>query len=419
MVEIMKRYKRALVRVGIGGGALLLLVAACGFVLLRYAHSGLDRRIAAIRAAGDPVFLRDLARPAIAPEQNAATFLSQAQQEVSSINRKLSAVYDSPTYQKCKLTEGECKAIRAALAAHLQVIPLLEQAAACQDFNDQRYYIADPQALIPSLLPDQQSFRITANVLRAHASVLATEGDARGAIHSCVLLFRLTRLYEREPPLLVNYLMTTACRGVAVRAANAALRSGPVPGTARDELERELAIDDGLKAYQQTLRTERAAVIQNFDAWARTWSPFLRVDQCALLDLLAEQLALSNQPYAAALSSYQPGKPGVFAALRPMTGLMLPSLHKTREAMDRVRAQMRCLRVLNALQRRKPSTPDSPNLTDLGLPSESVTDPYDGNPLHLKKLPNGWLIYAVGENLADDGGDLDRRKDIGLGPLTR
>ena len=256
------------------------------------------------------------------------------------------------------------------------------------------------------------------------ARLLAAEGDVRGAVHASVVLFRIVRLYEREPPLLVNYLVTTACRGVAVHAANGALRSGPVPDSARDELERELTLDDGLKGFQQALKTERANVIENFDAILRNWgnrwrNPFVGADQCALLDLLNEQLELADRPYSDAVRSFQSGKPGLFASLRPMTGLMAPGLYKIREAMCRVRAQMRCLRVLNALLLRNRSDESRVELTDLGLPVEAITDPYNGERLQLKKLPEGWLIYAVGENLIDDGGVFENQKDVGFGAAQR
>ena len=322
------------------------------------------------------------------------------------------------------MTEGDREVIRAAFVAHGEAISLLEQAAACPDYNDQRYWAADPQTLISSQLPTAQSIRVVANVLRARARLLAAEGDVRGAVHASVVLFRIVRLYEREPPLLVNYLVTTACRGVAVHAANGALRRAPVPDSARDELERELTLDDGLKGFQQALKTELANVIENFDAILRNWgnrwrNPFVGADQCALLDLLNEQLELADRPYSDAVRSFQSGKPGLFASLRPMTGLMAPGLYKIREAMCRVRAQMRCLRVLNALLLRNRSDESRVELTDLGLPVEAITDPYNGERLQLKKLPEGWLIYAVGENLIDDGGVFENQKDVGLGAAQR
>ena len=78
---------------------------------------------------------------------------------------------------------------------------------------------------------------------------------------------------------------------------------------------------------------------------------------------------------------------------------------------------IRCLRVLNALQL-KADLPakEPPKLSDLGLAPEVTTDPFDGQPLRIKKLPQGWLIYSVGPNRIDDGGVLDGRTDVGLGP---
>jgi hypothetical protein len=420
MVETMNRLKRVFILVGISGGALFLLVAVVGFVLLRYLNSGLERRITAIRAAGDPVLLRDFARPAIAPEQNAATFLGRAQDDVNAIHKELAPVYDRSSYQKSKLTADDRKAIRTALDAHPQAIRLLEEAAACRDFNDQRYYTRNPQALSAGLLPDQASIGTVALVLQAHASLLASEGDVQGAVHSCVLLLCILRLYEHEPPMLINCMTTTACRGVAVGSANVALRSGPVPDAAQKELEQELTLDNGLNGYQQALKTGRALFIQNFDTMSDfpSWASSLAsMDQCALLDFFSEQLTLADRPYAEAVRS-PTGKPQGFA-LRPVSRSMMPAVMRIREAIDRVRAQMRCLRILNVLQGRRLSAPVQLKLADLGLPGEVITDPYNGEPLHLKKLPEGWLIYAVGENLLDDGGDLENRKDVGLGPIPR
>ena len=52
------------------------------------------------------------------------------------------------------------------------------------------------------------------------------------------------------------------------------------------------------------------------------------------------------------------------------------------------------------------------------LPVETTTDPFNGEPLRVKKMPKGWLVYSVGPNLQDDGGklgDVDHG-DIGVGP---
>jgi hypothetical protein len=87
-------------------------------------------------------------------------------------------------------------------------------------------------------------------------------------------------------------------------------------------------------------------------------------------------------------------------------------------AVTRTRAEIRALRVLNAIQVHVPTISDLPKLDKLGLPVETTTDPFTGEPLHVKKTPQGWLVYSVGPNLKDDGGKLGHplEGDIGIGP---
>ena len=47
-----------------------------------------------------------------------------------------------------------------------------------------------------------------------------------------------------------------------------------------------------------------------------------------------------------------------------------------------------------------PDSDQVPKLTDLGLPAQATIDPFNGEPLHVKKRPEGWMVYSVGRNLA-------------------
>ncbi|HTU26311.1 MAG TPA: hypothetical protein VMF30_12980, partial [Pirellulales bacterium] len=104
--------------------------------------------------------------------------------------------------------------------------------------------------------------------------------------------------------------------------------------------------------------------------------------------------------------------------------IMLPAPQMQHLALLRTEASLRALRVLNALLDRESSNGGAvPALADLGLPADATTDPFNDEPLHLKRTPEGWLIYSVGPDLTDDGGDLAARKnsqpkDVGLGPPT-
>ncbi len=104
------------------------------------------------------------------------------------------------------------------------------------------------------------------------------------------------------------------------------------------------------------------------------------------------------------------------AQLGPMGRNAATALEKLRDAMDRVRANMRCLRTLNALQA---CAKANPKVHELGLGEQATVDPFDGKPLRLKKGPGGWIVYSIGTNRKDDGGTFDKRQDIGAGAAKK
>ena len=100
-----------------------------------------------------------------------------------------------------------------------------------------------------------------------------------------------------------------------------------------------------------------------------------------------------------------------------ITEPFLPGLKGAYRLVARTRAEIRALRVLNALQSHvSAGSNEVPKLNELGLPAETITDPFTGEPLHVKKTPRGWLVYSVGSNFKDDGGKLDDYSDVGVGP---
>ena len=88
----------------------------------------------------------------------------------------------------------------------------------------------------------------------------------------------------------------------------------------------------------------------------------------------------------------------------------------------RSQALVRAVQIINALQKKSPIDGDKiPTMAELGLPDEAGIDPFNGEPMIIKKLPDGWLVYSVGENLKDDGGKVEEEAngpplDVGFGP---
>jgi hypothetical protein len=47
-----------------------------------------------------------------------------------------------------------------------------------------------------------------------------------------------------------------------------------------------------------------------------------------------------------------------------------------------------------------------------------MIDPYNSEPLNVKRMPEGWMVYSVRSNLMDDGGILDSKTDVGADPIS-
>jgi hypothetical protein len=380
--------------------------------------SRLEKKLAALRAEGEPLSLADLSREPIPPEENAAVFLRRARSDLEALDKELTDVYESDGYDDGRLSESELRTIRSALETYPKVIPLLEQAAACGDYDPQLDYTVGPDAFLKGYLDEMSDRRTVARVLRNRVPLLLADGEREEAIRNCILMFRLSRHFDHEP-MLIGYLTTLACRGIAVEASNLVLRAGPLPGEAREALEAELALHDGVEAYRRALKTERAYGLDSF----RTSIPdFWLVGRalgndatCYYLDMIDRHLAAASRPYSE-VAATTPVTARRRFGFRVLTDLAEPAMVAGREAMERTRARIRCLRVLNAVQRRVGEGAAEPKLSDLGLPATATTDPFTGKPLTLKRLPAGWLVYSVGKDLKDDGGELGEDRDVGVGP---
>ena len=405
--------------IGIAAGAILAILLIANGIWVWRTGSRLEKKLAVLRADGDPLSLADLARD-LPPEKNAAVLLRRARSDLEAINKELTDVYLSEGYDDGRLSEAELKTIRSSLETYPKVIPLLEQAAAREDYDQQLDYTAGPAAFLAGNVDHLSDPRTVARVLRARVPLLLADGEREEAIRNCILMFRLSRHSERQP-MIVGYLVSLACRGIAVEASNLVLRAGPLPDDARKALEAELALHDGVEAYRWSLKTERAYGLESFRTMPgrNIWivgRPLWNDAACYYLDMIDRYLTAASRPYsevAATTPATTPHRIG----FRVLTDLAEPAIAVGREAMERTRAWIRCLRVLNAVQGRVAEGVAEPKLSDLGLPAAATTDPYTGKPLRLKKTPRGWLVYSVGKDLKDDGGQVSEVQDVGVAPI--
>jgi hypothetical protein len=125
----------------------------------------------------------------------------------------------------------------------------------------------------------------------------------------------------------------------------------------------------------------------------------------ALVDVC--RLPLPAQP--AALRELAARRPDRDTA--PFAWLMMPALTKVIETVPRKQAALRCAVVALALERyRQKHHRWPPSLAAL-VPAQLEqipADPYDGEPVRFRLLGDGVVVYSVGPDGKDDGGNLNR-----------
>jgi hypothetical protein len=422
----MKRLKKTLKWTGIVLGGLVAIGLVANAVFVWTTDTRLERQLAEIRAAGDPLTLADLARPPIPPDKNAATYLRRAEADVAAIQRELANVHSIWVYPLPLMTSEDRKAIKAAMEAYPAPIPLLERAAACPDYDSQLDYTLPPHEFNMKLLDVVQKTRSAILLLNARALLLVNEGNRDEAVRTGLVIFRLARHFDRNPTF-VAFFPAFAFRDMAIEPANLALQTGPMSMGSREALDVELALQERMDGYGWAIKSHRAFELElvrmarNRNFWLIRRAVWNR-RQSALLDESQALLALSHDSISYNQTSQTIHK--IQTETSPVLGegdsrlIGLP-MQTTIEVVTRTRAEIRCLRVLNALQTHvSAGSKEPPKLTELGLPAETTTDPFTGEPLHVKKAPQGWLVYSVGPNFQDDGGKLDDPLggDVGVGP---
>ena len=200
----------------------------------------------------------------------------------------------------------------------------------------------------------------------------------------------------------------------------------PIP---RDALDAELAQHAMWASFARSLKSERAYGLVALDSLpvgklGKYWPSrgFWNNALVYYLDVMNEQITLIESPAATGAIGHasvpRPASPWL-----ALTDVALSSIKAVGDATRRTVATQRCLRILNSVTRFEQRGVQVTALADLKLPVEETTDPYTGKPLLMKRLPAGWLIYSVGGDSKDDGGQLAnagqfvKGTDFGLGPV--
>ncbi len=404
---------RTLLMLVTGFALVLGLIVCVRSVRVWYSNEVLRQRIASIQESGSPISFADISGKPVPQEVDAASYLGRAAEGLSAIVNELADIRRNEQFRAGKASESDLTTIRSVLSTHADTMSLLEQATDCNIYYPQMEQATDLNSLPAANLRRIQSLRAATLALQARSVLQLSEGEPDEALETCVMMLRLSRLAEKEP-LMPGYLAALACRGTAINSTNHLLQSVRISNTARDSLEAELERHESVAGYEWMLSTERVVGLEMFRAHSANGNRLTQLsrnqEHTTYLTVFDQLLRLSSSTYKEFLDTYSEHRRILMSA--PLASQLL-----AREAMNRVQAETRCLRLLNVLQRDENQTKQNElDLTHLGMPPDTILDPFDGQQLHVKRLPDGWLVYSVARNLKDDGGAIGPFLDVGVSP---
>jgi hypothetical protein len=417
------------------GAAILVAIAliANGFMAWLTEHR-LQTRIAAIRAAGDPASIADLAPKPIPDDQNAAFYLEQLKPQLDAFaadhvrfldRAELGKAYESAHDRGYPPTPEQIAAIRTILEKYPEIDRGLATAAACDQYASRADFSLDQPTFIDVLIKRVTDIRTAARFNDWRTAVMIAEGKSQQAAQVGLESLRIARLHDSEP-LLINYLVSVALSSLAIQDLYDALAAGPISPQLHAAIDEELVKHDDPQRMARVLTTERAYAISTLDPWLGEANRFIvgfigwpiKQYYIGILDAYVDQLDMATNPWYEMRNQFvkrgansRPTGHGVLA------DLAIPALDAAYQSNARNLALVRSLRIFNALRlHAEENGHEAQGLNDLPLPKEATIDPFSGEPLKLKHTDDGWIVYSVMENGVDDDGDFIGLKDYGVAP---
>jgi hypothetical protein len=299
---------------------------------------------------------------------------------------------------------------------------------------------------ISILLPHLQPMRNLATILSYDAVLRAHQGDVDGALESCRAGYNAGRSLGEEP-FLICQLVRMNMRSVSHRSIERTLAQGQPSEAALESLQRLLEEDEPEPLLLYGARGERALMDHFMQAaqsgqmthaqLAQSMSGIglpgnelgvlffvgtARQNRVAMLEFESRIVEIAKLSPAKQTEQLQQLQQSI-KDLPTITRMLVPAVTKVVDAHDRTLAELRCDLVALAAERYRLSHGTWPAvLTDL-VPDylkQIPTDPFDDQALRYRRLADGVVIYSIGLDRQDDGGNMDRSRpyapgtDIGI-----
>jgi len=426
-------------------GVVLLIVSLAHLYINVMPKKQLERKLAKIRARGEPVTLEEAAPPEIPDAENAALVYEQA----------FSFYYNPGRDEEVKLgeiagkdlaewTEEDTAVIREDLEKNQDCLRLLHDAA---NYDKCRFPLDYSQGFaLP--LPHLSKMRNCARLLAREAFLKTKEGKIDAALQSTWASLRLGKAFMDEP-ILVSHFVHIATDAIAFDALQEILSENDAPSGRLKRLLREVDIEEHRQAFINCMQGELCFGRATFDEvrenperfWnlvvglnGRPLSPstgskkgdiairifrksYLKRDEAHFLKAMQRLIGLCKRvPFnevktdIASFLLQEVAKSPFYCRL---TRMLTFNLAKAPRAQARHEARIGLAQLALALKIFKAEKGKYPDfLTELvpDILPQLPQDPLTGKDFVYKKEAEGFLVYSLGENGTDEGGKWDEKK---------
>jgi hypothetical protein len=339
-----------------------------------------------------------------------------------------------------QLNEGQIRQLRDTLRPLAPAVTAAHKVAECLDGRaavDWRVFYME------TLLPHVVDARRVGKLLHYDAALKAQDGDLAGAWESGRATLHVARSLGEEP-MLLTLLSRYAIAYEGCRSLERTLAQGEPPEAALPAVQQLLRREDQEtpSLLRSALRGERA-LLHRFlaalesgalslstlgdrspSAWRNGLGDVLSANMVrhshavALRHFTAldEACRLPQDEQLPRLKEVERHAPD--RATAPIAALLTPAMSKIVATTHRQQALLRCAVVAVALERYRQEHNRWPESLAALIPAELdqiPTDPYNGQPLRFRLLDDGPVVYSVGPDGEDNGGNLDRRHPIDEG----
>jgi hypothetical protein len=389
-------------------GVLAAVHATTTYVLGRR----VEKRIAAIKAAGEPVSFADLQGAAIPPSQNAAVIYEKVLREYRDPGFSAEQFAEWPTgwIGKRQSDPQVWEIGREAMARNSGIVRDIEVAVSRPKCRF-ALKLGPGNRLSQDLFSRFGRFRELARFLGANALFNASEGRMDKAAHFVDLEFRLADSL-RDEPILMSQLVRIAMLSMTTKTLCNVLQYGPIDeGQARKLYDTLSAIDlDG--SITNALAGTRAFELSFFEANSRAYHirPLVYAQELDYLKRMDKVIKESNVPSRGA-PRLPTGRAPWNSISSVSADMIAQEYAKTRERGDVAKTYVAGSRITLALIAYKDRVhryPVTLNELRAKLGWKIPTDPFSGKDFPYRREGKGFLFYSIGPDLVDNGGQYSR-----------